>query len=249
VSGEGTAGGKLLGMKPLISAHRGGLVVEGQTGADRYRQSIALGVDYVEFDVRKTKDGVAVICHDACTVSGRPIREFAYRDLTQELGGEALTFDELLGLAAGRVGLHLDLKETGYEAEIVRRALAASPLDRLVITSGDEAIRAIKEQFPEVRAGLSLGDELLGAPPWVRVRTRLTEVFPRRRLATCHADFVAVHHRLAEINVLRHCARHGIPAWVWTVDEDAAIARFMADKRVAALITNRPEVALRLRSA
>lgn len=236
-------------MKPLVSAHRGGLVLEGQSAADRYRHAIALGVDYVEFDVRKTKDRITVICHDDCTASGRSIRDFAYSDLTEELGGEALTCDELLELAAGKVGLHLDLKEAGYEGEIVRRVLAAAPLDRLVITAGDDVVRTIKEQFPEVRAGLSLGDELLGAPPWMKVRVRLSELFPRRRLERCHADFVAVHHRLAELNVLRHCARHGIPAWVWTVDEEAMIARFMADERVAAVITNRPEIALRLRSA
>jgi glycerophosphoryl diester phosphodiesterase len=234
---------------PLISAHRGGLVVAGQSAADRYRHAIALGVDYVEFDVRRTKDRVMAICHDDCTVSGRPIREFAYGDLTDELGSEALTFDELLEVAAGRVGLHLDLKESGYEAEVVERALAACPIDRLVITSGDEAVRSIKQQYPEVRAGLSLGDELLGAPPWVRLSTRLSEVFPGRRLERCHADLVAVHHQLAEISVLRHSARHGIPAWVWTVDEEAAMARFLADGRVAALITNRPEAALRIRSA
>ncbi len=224
-------------------------MVEGQSAANRYRQAIALGVDYVEFDVRQTKDRVMVVCHDDCTVSGRPIREFAYGDLTDELGGEALTFDELLDVAAGRVGLHLDLKESGYEAEVVERALAASPIDRLVITSADQTVRSIKQQFPEVRAGLSLGDELLGARPWVRLSVRLNEVFPGRRLERCHADFVAVHHQLAEINVLRHCARHSIPAWVWTVDEEPAIARFLADGRVAALITNRPEAALRIRSA
>lgn len=224
-------------------------MVEGQSAADRYRHAIALGVDYVEFDVRRTKDCVMVICHDDCTASGRPIREFGYGDLTSELGGEALTFDELLDVAAGRVGLHLDLKEPGYEEEVVERTLAVSPIDRLVITSGDQAVRSIKQQFPRVRAGLSLGDELLGAPPWVRLGVRLSEVLPGRRLERCHADFVAVHHQLAEINVLRHCARHGIPAWVWTVDEEAAIARFLADERVTALITNRPETALRIRSA
>jgi glycerophosphoryl diester phosphodiesterase len=177
------------------------------------------------------------------------VRDFVYGDLTAELGAEALTFDELLDLAAGRVGLHLDLKEPDYEAEVVDRALAVSPIDKLVITSGDDVVRSIKQEFPEVRAGLSLGDELKGAPPWVKLSVRLSEVFPGRRLERCRADFVAVQDRLAEINVLRHCARHGIPAWVWTVDEEAAMARFLADGRVAALITNRPEEALRLRSA
>lgn len=236
-------------MKPLVSAHRGGPVIEGQSAADRYRHAIALGVDYVEFDVRKTRDRVTVIFHDDGTASGRSIRDVAYSELTEELGGEALTFEELLEVAAGRVGLHLDLKEAGYEAEIVRRALAAAPLDSLVITSGDDVVRAIKAQFPEVRAGLSLGDELLGVPPWVRVRARLRELFPGRRIERCRADFVAAHHRLAEVNVLRYCARHGLAAWVWTVDDEAMIARFMADERVAAVITNQPELALRLRSA
>lgn len=241
-------GGKLLSVKTLISAHRGGEVVDGETAKERYRRAIGLGVDFVEFDVRKTGDGVCVICHDDCTASGRPIREFAYGELTGELAGEALTFEELLDVAAGRTGLHLDLKETGYEAEIVNLALAAGPLDRLVITGGDATIRNVKELFPQVRAGLSLGDDLNGLSPWLAPRVRLSELFPGRRLERSHADFVAVHHQLAELNVLRWCESRHIPAWVWTVDEESDIARFMKSSRVATLITNRPEVALRLRS-
>jgi glycerophosphoryl diester phosphodiesterase len=34
---------------------------------------------------------------------------------------------------------------------------------------------------------------------------------------------------------------------VWTVDDEPGIARFLVDRRVTALITNCPEVALRLR--
>jgi glycerophosphoryl diester phosphodiesterase len=235
-------------MRPLISAHRGGAVVPGQSAAERYMHAIALGVDYVEFDVRRTRDNVTIICHDDCTASGRAISEFAYDQLVEELGGEALTFDELLDVAAGRVGLHLDLKEAGYEAEVLERVLAACPLDRLVVTSGDQVVRRIKERLPQVRAGLSLGDEMAGAPPWEKFRVRLSEVFPRRRLESCHADFVAVHHQLAELTVLNYSRRHHLPAWVWTVDDEPAIARFVSDARVAALITNRPEVALRFRS-
>ena len=38
-----------------------------------------------------------------------------------------------------------------------------------------------------------------------------------------------------------------MPAWVWTVDEEVEIERFMRDPRVAVLITNRPDVAMRFR--
>jgi glycerophosphoryl diester phosphodiesterase len=235
-------------MKPLISAHQGGRVMEGVSAADRYRQTIALGVDYVEFDVRRTRDGMTVIHHDDWTKSGRVFRDFAYSDLTDELGSEALTLDELLDVAAGHVGLHLDLKEPGYEAEIVKVMLDRCPVDEFVITSGVDEIRTIKEGFPQVRAGLSIGDDLTHVAPWLRVRHRLTELFPRRRIERSRADFIAVHQDLAVLSALRYCDRHGVPAWVWTVDDERSIARFLADRRITTLITNRPDIALRLRS-
>jgi glycerophosphoryl diester phosphodiesterase len=232
---------------PLISAHRGSCGVEGLPAAERYRRAIALGVDLVEFDVRCTADNINVVYHDDSTLSGRSIRAFGYHDLIGELGPEALTFDELLDIAAGRVGLHLDLKEAGYESDIVHLALARCPPDRLVITGADAPIRAIKQQFPDLYAGLSLGDDVTHLAPWLEARERLSELFPGRRLAGCHADFVAVHQQLARLTVLRYCARKHIPAWVWTVDDAPAIAQFMADPRVTTLITNRPDIALRFR--
>ena len=221
--------------------------MEGVSAADRYRQAIALGVDYVEFDVRRTKDGVTVIFHDDHTGSGRDVRGLAYTDLASEIGIEALTLDELLEVGAGRVGLHLDLKEPGYEAEIVRTVLDRCRVDEFVITSGVDEIRTIKEVFPEVRGGLSIGDDLIGVAPWLKVRERLRELFPRCRIERSHADFVAVHQHLAVLSALRYCEREHLPAWVWTVDDERSIARFIADPRVSALITNRPDIALRLR--
>jgi glycerophosphoryl diester phosphodiesterase len=231
----------------LISAHRGGQAVEGVPAAERYRRAIELGVDFVEFDVRRTRDGVTVVYHDERTVSGRPVRDLTHRELAEELGPESLTFEVLLDVAAGRVGLHLDLKETGYEAEIVPAVLERCPVDRLVITSGDAAIRTVKEQFPAVRAGLSIGEEIGGLAPWMKLRVRLGELFPGGRFERSHADFMAVHQQLATLTGLRFCESRGVPAWVWTVDDEPAMARFLADRRVSTLITNRPDVAMRLR--
>jgi glycerophosphoryl diester phosphodiesterase len=234
-------------MTALISAHRGGTPVDGVSAVDRYRRAIDLGVDFVEFDVRRTRDGATVIFHDDRTASGREVRALSHRELAEELGPEAMTLDELLDVAAGRVGLHLDLKETGYEAEVVRAALDRCPVDRLVITSGDAAIRTIKEQFPEVRAGLSIGEEINHLALWMKLRVRLSELFPGGRLGRCHADFVAVHQQLARLTVLRFCQSQGIDAWVWTVDDEPGIVRFLADPRVTTLITDRPDIAMRLR--
>lgn len=218
--------------------------------AERYDRAIELGVDYVELDVRRSADGLYVNYHDHVTPSGRPTSGLTLAELKAELGPDVLTLNELLDVVGGRVGLHIDLKEPGYEAEIVRVAMARDPKSRFVVTTGDvESIRTIKEQFPGVQAGLTLGTDMRDANAWATVSERLAELFPGPRLKRSHADFVAAHQQLARIRLLGYCASRRMPAWVWTVDEEREIARFMADRRVATLITNRPDLAIALRSA
>ena len=236
-------------MGPLIDAHRGECGVPGLPAADRYNRAIAMGVDFVEIDVRRTADGAYVNFHDHRIPSGGALRNLTYAALKDELGDDLLTVEELMEIVDGRSGLHVDVKEAGYEAEIVPIIQAGCGHSDVVFTGGDDSIRAIKERFPTVRAGLTLGDDLDGAPPWRSLRVRLSELFPGVRLRRCQADFAAAHERLARLRVLDHCARAHMPAWVWTVDEEPDIARFMRDPRVAVLITNRPDIAMRIRRA
>ena len=94
-----------------------------------------------------------------------------------------------------------------------------------------------------------MGTDMNNAQAWAAMTARLAELFPGPRLKRSHADFVAAHQQLARIRLLRYCERKRLPVWVWTVDETDEIARFMADPRVTTLITNRPDIALRMRAA
>ena len=70
-----------------------------------------------------------------------------------------------------------------------------------------------------------------------------------RRQPACRADWVAVHRRLSAAGVLAQCHQAGIKAMVWTVDEDAEMRRWLTDRRVSVLITNRPADAVALRAS
>jgi len=235
-------------MPTLIDAHRGECGLPGLPAADRYDHAIALGVDYVEIDVRRSADGVYVNYHDDRTPSGCALGGLSYAALKQELGSELLKVDEVMELVDGRVGLHVDVKEAGDEAATVRLIQKGCAQSPAFFTGGDDSIRAIKETFPTANAGLTLGEDLEGAPPWRYLRVRWSELFPGARLRRCHADFAAIHQRLAGLRVLDYCAQANMPAWVWTVDDEVTMARLMRDPRVAVLITNRPDLALRIRS-
>src|SRR5260370_39625721 len=86
-------------------------------------------------------------------------------------------------LVDGRVGLHVDVKETGDEAAVARLIEAGCGHSPVVFTGGDDSIRSIQEAFPRGSAGLTLGEDLEGAPPWGYLRGRWSELFSGARLA------------------------------------------------------------------
>ena len=148
-------------------------------------------------------------------------------------------------LLGGKVIGHLDLKEVGYEADVINLALETFGLGNFVATSlEDESISAIKQDFPQVTAALSLGRDLAEVPRAKWASVRYGELFPLRRIRACRADWVAVNHKLAHWGVLKLCSQNGIGAMVWTVDSDDLIDRFLTDERINVLITNRPKYAV-----
>ena len=136
-------------------------------------------------------------------------------------------FDEVRDAACGKIGLQLDLKETGYEVELITSALEKCAPDKLVVTShNSESLRRIKETFPQVKAGLT-----------------------RQHVETTDADFLCLDQQFVTNEALSFCEQHNIDVWVWTVDDRNLMRRLIASGRIQGLITNRPDRALKLRSA
>lgn len=148
---------------------------------------------------------------------------------------------ELLERCRGRVGIDLELKVPGLEAEVLAAARGFG-LDRVLLKSFlDGVVGEVKRREPAATAGL-----LLGLPRPARpVRTRLSELFPGWRLRACRADFVVPHARLLRLGFTARARLFGIPVLVWTVNEPAAMAALL--DRVDGLITDEPAALLALR--
>jgi glycerophosphoryl diester phosphodiesterase len=228
-----------------ISAH------SPRTGTiEAFAKATRAGAEYVEFDIRRTADGELAAYHDARTRQGDPLAAISYSRLCELAGYPVPRVADVMATIAGKATGHLDLKDTGGEDKVVEMALdILGPGNFVVTTLEDRSVAAVKERFPAVPAALSLGRDLDEVPRGSRVATRLSELLPMRRLRACQADWVAVHRRLAAAGVLAQCHRAGIKAMVWTVDEDAEIRRWLTDRRVTVLITNRPADAVALRAS
>jgi len=228
-----------------ISAHgpRAGTI-------EAYANALETGAEYVEFDIRRTADGELTAFHDECTRQGQRLGDISYSRLCELAGYPVPRVADVMATIAGKATGHLDLKDTGGEERVVEMALEIlGPGNFVVTTLEDRSVAAVKARFPAVTAALSLGRDVDEMPWSKRLATRRSEIRPMRRLRACRADWVAVHRRLAAAGVLAQCHRAGIEAMVWTVDEDAEIKRWLTDRRVSVVITNRPADAVALRAS
>jgi glycerophosphoryl diester phosphodiesterase len=234
-----------------ISAHRGGSEGVQPATYDAYRHALSSGAEYAEFDIRKTNDGVLVVYHDAhADHTGPAISDLGYSELCDLLAYDVPRVLEVMELIAGKMIGHLDLKEIGYEDEVINAAIDAFGVDNFVATSlEDVSIETIKQKFPKVKTALSLGRDLAEFPRSQWAGIRRGELFPISRLRASGSDWVAVNHKLGRLGVIRACKRNNIGIMVWTVDANEMIDHFLRDERIDVLITNRPEYAVRRRSA
>lgn len=236
------------GPAAAISAHRGGSEDAPAGTYEAYRTARETGAEYIEFDIRHTADGQLVVYHDAGAAGGEAVADIGYAQLCELVGYEVPRVADVMRLIAGRAIGHLDLKDLGGEDVIIEQALEILGPGKFVATSLEDAsVAAIKERFPDVPVGLSLGRDLSDRPWPLRLPERRHELRPLNRIRACGADWASMHQRLALAGVLRQCHRHGIRTMIWTVNSDTMIARWLADRRVDVVVTDRPRHAVALR--
>jgi glycerophosphoryl diester phosphodiesterase len=224
------------GATPLVVAHRGAWGLAPQNSLAAFEEAVQLGCDAVELDVRRTLDGRVVVVHDA-RAGVRPIAKLTHEQVQSRPRHRHLpALEAVLDLIAGRIGVDVELKEDGYVEQamaIVKRRLA--PEQYVVTSFRDSVLPTVKRTAPAARTGLLLNpNRQLGQLP--------------RRLADTRVDVVAPHARLARAGLLGWATARELPCWVWTVNDRRALRLLGRDPRVAAVITDRPDRALRQRS-
>ena len=235
-----------------VIAHRGASRDYPANSLAAFARAIDLGADMVELDVRRTRDDVLVVQHDA-RHRGLPISRWTHAQLCSRprrdgkrrgrlVGGAPPALGEVVSLCSGRIALDIELKGEGDEADMFAIALAQLTADALVVTSFiDAVVTRCKQLHPEIRAGLLVASGRHGDG------NRLTGVALLDRATACGADFIAPNHLLATERFLQRAAQGGLPVVPWTVNRPKRLLRFLCDARVEAVVTDVPNVALELR--
>lgn len=243
--------------RPRVLAHRGlaGVGIPENTLAS-FRRALDVGVDYVETDAQCTRDGHAVLFHDASlrriTGDPRPVAEIDLAELQAiDLGGDRIPTlaEALTAFPAAR--FNLDLKAEAAIAPAAEAILHTDATDRVLVTSFDEGRRAAI-----VRAvGGSADTRSVASSASARM---LLQVLPqaalglrcalRRTLDGVQALQVPERYRGVPVVTKRLLAQMhaiGVEVHVWTVNDPADMRRLLA-LGVDGLVTDRCDLALKL---
>ena len=219
-----------------IIAHRGASRYAPENTIAAFQKAIELGADMVEFDVRKTKDGVFIIHHDA-KIKRKKIINLTLAEI-KKIKAEIPTLEETLIFLQGKIQLDIELKEEGYEEKLLAIVLKHFTFHEFIICSfRRNSVKMIKEKFPQVKAGLLIGAQ----SPRKILRTRVKEIFPFRFLQKNKIDFLIAHRVFSGVNIIKRAQRKNFPLIVWGVNSRKIFAKLL-QQNVFGIITDYPDI-------
>lgn len=240
-----------------IASHRGGAQCWPENSRIAFRNSADLPVEFVEFDIHRSRDGVLVVHHDPAlgrTAEGTGAiaeKDWAELSTIRLMGtdGEVMpTFDEVLDiLGPSPRKLRIELKNRvdgsrypGIEAEVVAVLAGRGLLDRTTFTAFDlDTLKELAVQAPD-RPLIFLVKEA-----YFTTHGRDMRALARTaRQAGIREIALRVSQMQDEDPAI--CAEEDVRFGVFAAHDEPAITRAFA-AGVSAFTTDRPDLAIALR--
>ena len=239
----------------LVIGHRGNRVRLAENTLPSLADAVERGADALEFDVRMTRDGVAVLMHDARldrTTNGHgAVADYTLAEL-RTLDAAARgpfanapratipTLEEVLD-AFRRIPMVIEVKELAAAAPTERLVKSLGLRERVVIGSADAAVMAYFYRS-ELAACASMTDAIRLIP---RALVGMKPARPAYDVLSVTPRFRGV--RIPVVAMAKAATRIGIPTHVWTVNEPE-LARAFWRGGVAGIVTDDPVAMIRARA-
>lgn len=220
--------------------HKGAdLITEGNTIAS-FEAAVNIGVEMVELDVLRTREGQLIVAHDYEDAAGRdPLT------LTEAL--DAFRYPPL-----DRVEIDCDLKLVGREAELAGMLAGHGIVDRVMVSSMEiESLVKLRSLDSELRLGWttpkttrdwtqhSMARPALGAGLALLRRRLPKQIAEQAR--NLDVDAVWAYHHIVSPEAVEAANEAEIELYAWTVDDAERVAE-LAEMGVHGIVSNDPRL-------
>jgi len=214
--------------RPLIGAHRGASSIFTENSLEAFRAAIMLGADFLELDVRLSRDGIPVVIHDP-TIDRITESSGLVADLTAaELAGQDISpLADILELGREKTFFNIELKPDTCPQALVREVLLqirSRQLERQVLISSfdHDLLPLVKVEQLATLTGLLYERPLPDAVGYAKF---------------FRADALHPYFRLLTRSLVLQAHASNLFIIPWTVDR-ALIWRYLVQLGVDGIITN-----------
>lgn len=233
-----------------VVAHRGASGYAPENTIASFDKAVAMGADYIEIDVQRSKDGELVVIHDHAvdrTTNGTGyVRELTIKELKAldagswkgpEFAGERIpTFDEVLDRYHGRIGILIELKAPelypGIEEEIaatlIERNLTHLKSEEVIIQSFHfESMKRMSKLLPNIPIGVLTAS-------FEHASNEALKEF------STYADYFNPQYGLVSQELVERAHSHNLKVAAWTIRSREG-ADSLITAGVDAIITDFPD--------
>lgn len=230
-----------MGNKKLIVAHRGASGIAPENTLEAFQKAIDLGADVAELDIRKTRDDVLVVAHDA-DFNGGLIRDLSFEELSAKSAWRIPSLESAIKLISGKIKLDAELKERGYEKQLGQLLLKYLPAEDFFVSSfSPGCLVDFKKLFPQIKTGLIVSTD---RRDYLKIlKLIVSGVFARQ------FDIYVLSVKFWEAGVASLLKASGKPVYMWNVDKEDELEKYLQISGLTGICTNRPDIAVKVRSA
>ena len=145
-------------------SHRGEHLHHPENTVPAFEEAIRVGADFIEVDVQTTADGKLVLSHDGtvnrCTNGEGKVSEMTLEQIEaldagikagREFAGTRVpTFDQVLDLARGKIGIYVDVKNASAQ-DLVNHIDGHGMTDHVVIYCNMRLAKQIQDLNPRLK--------------------------------------------------------------------------------------------------
>ena len=222
--------------KKLVGGHRGSPKKAMENTLESFSAAISEGADFIEFDVRYSKDRKLIIHHNP-DLDGKILSEMNYSDilkLSESRGYRIPLLEDVLELCKGKIKLDIEIKEPETTEETVEKTLLCFKPEEFITTSFHDCVLVkINNKFKCLKKGLLFDGT--------------TKKDLKKRIADLKPDLILPDYMNFDftVNTLIPSLPSAIEAVYWNVNTVEEMRRTLGNDLTKGIISDFPGTAVK----
>ncbi|NHJ21702.1 MAG: glycerophosphodiester phosphodiesterase [Candidatus Lokiarchaeota archaeon] len=222
-----------------LVAHRGASDQVPENTLRAFEKAIELGADYIEFDVRKTKDNELIIIHDPLTLRTTKYLGFVnkmtlekIKTLKIKINQEIPTLRELIELSGNKIRLLCEVKVRGI-AKLLLKILEEMSVTKstLIISFKHDVLHRIQKLNNDIQVGY-LEPRGLG---WLFEPLFTKQIIKKAKLHKI--NLINIQKWYLKKSMVERAHQNGIRVFTWTINSERQLKQAL-NKGVDGVLTN-----------